>query len=364
MSGFSRYSSHRASLAILLCAGVLGAATAACGSGGQADTAAAATSNIKVTLSNPTLKLMPGVKATLKATVEGTSSQAVTWSCVGGSVTAEGVYTAPLSYGTFTVKAASVADPSRSATCTVTVDGTNPDWAGYAAPSVHLGYEAPAGCVSFSQTVQVQQSERGSYFMVAGWSHGYFGMQELADGKKVVICSLWDSSAQQKDALVEWKADGVRSGRFGGEGEGVQSFYDYAWKVGVDYRFELQAEVKGDRTHYTGWIFTPEQPAGLKLVTLSVPAKGDLIRDPYSFVEDFLRDGVGPELTRRAWYGPGQTRTLDGKVAPVLRARFTDDGNTDPRKDGGVTPDGKRFYLATGGTTKNTAAAGTWFVVK
>lgn len=340
------------------------AAATACGGGGTQATVAAPSSSVAVTLSATSLHLMPGVRTQLQATVAGTANPAVTWTCSGGEISAQGEYRAPSHYGTFTITATSVADPTRRATCTVKVDGKNTDWVGYAAPSVHLGYEVGGPCRAFSQTVQVQESARGSFFMVVGWSRGYFGLQELMDGSRTLICSLWDSSDHQKDALVEWKADGVRSGRFGGEGEGVQSFFSYDWKEGVDYRFELQVDVKGDRSHYTGWFFAPGQPGGQKLVTLSVPAKGDLILGPYSFVEDFQRDGRGPDLTRRAWFSPGQAWLADGTAVPARRARFTDDGNSDPRKDGGLVPDGSRFYLATGGTTKNTAPRGTWFRLK
>lgn len=57
------------------------------------------------------------------ATVQGSVNQLVTWSVVeggGGSVLA-GLYTAPLTAGTYHVKATSVADPTKSATATVTV---------------------------------------------------------------------------------------------------------------------------------------------------------------------------------------------------------------------------------------------------
>lgn len=58
------------------------------------------------------------------ATVTGPSNTKVTWSVEeqnGGNITSSGVYTAPATAGTYHVKAASVADPSKSATATVTV---------------------------------------------------------------------------------------------------------------------------------------------------------------------------------------------------------------------------------------------------
>lgn len=61
----------------------------------------------------------------LTATVTGSTNTAVTWSVVegaaGGSIAANGTYTAPDTAGTYHLKATSVADPTKSATATVTV---------------------------------------------------------------------------------------------------------------------------------------------------------------------------------------------------------------------------------------------------
>ncbi|MBX3113070.1 MAG: hypothetical protein KF836_00745 [Fimbriimonadaceae bacterium] len=69
------------------------------------------------------------------ATIVGSANTAVTWSVDGGaskgSINAAGLYTAPATPGTYTVRATSVADPtiSRTATVTVTAGGG----------SIHIG---------------------------------------------------------------------------------------------------------------------------------------------------------------------------------------------------------------------------------
>ena len=73
--------------------------------------------------------------------------------------------------------------------------------AGIACRSVHLGYSAPVG-TAFYNEVAVEQSADGTYFMVCGWSKGYFGMQELASGKKLVLFSVWDPAAGNDPATV------------------------------------------------------------------------------------------------------------------------------------------------------------------
>jgi hypothetical protein len=83
--------------------------------------------NIAVSISPAAVTLAAGASTTLTATVTGTTSgqsTAVTWSVQesnGGSVTSAGRYTAPPTAGTFHVVATSAADPSRSASATVTV---------------------------------------------------------------------------------------------------------------------------------------------------------------------------------------------------------------------------------------------------
>ena len=65
-----------------------------------------------------------GKNLQLSASVNGATDTGVSWSVVdagGGKVTATGLYTAPLTQGTYRVKATSSADPSKSATCDVRV---------------------------------------------------------------------------------------------------------------------------------------------------------------------------------------------------------------------------------------------------
>jgi len=68
--------------------------------------------------------LAPNANQTFTATVTNATNSAVTWSVVeanGGTVTQNGVYTAPALAGTYHVKATSVQDATRSSTATVNV---------------------------------------------------------------------------------------------------------------------------------------------------------------------------------------------------------------------------------------------------
>ncbi len=232
---------------------------------------------------------------------------------------------------------------------------------GIACRSVHLGYPAPEG-VAFYNEVAVEKSADGTYFMVCGWSKGYFGMQELASGKKLLLFSAWDPAAgqdpkkvpEEKRVKLLHKGDGVRVGRFGNEGTGGQSFFDYNWKIGETYRFLVTAAADGpDRTAYAGYFFLPEKKAWKHLVTFSTLTKGERLRGCYSFIEDFRRNKISATKERRAMFGNGWVKTAKGEWLPLEKARFTADSNPVLNIDAGAKE--QRFFLATGGeVTKGT----------
>lgn len=75
-----------------------------------------------MTLTPGTASVKPGQNARFTATVVGATNNSVQWKATGGTIDASGNYTAGSNPGTYTVTAASVADPQVAATATVTVD--------------------------------------------------------------------------------------------------------------------------------------------------------------------------------------------------------------------------------------------------
>ncbi len=228
--------------------------------------------------------------------------------------------------------------------------------------SVHLHYPAAEG-VAFYNEVAVDTSARGTYFMVCGFDVGYFGIQELGDGKKVILFSVWDAAdkndpnavEEEKRVKVLQKDDAVRVRRFGNEGTGAQSFFDYDWKIGETYRFLVTARAEDKRTAYAAYFYVPEDKAWKRLATFSTITGGKGLRGYYSFIEDFRRNRVSAGEARTAHYGNGWIKTKDGQWVALTRARFTADSN--PAKNINADVDGDRFLLSTGGETKNTGAA-------
>jgi hypothetical protein len=231
---------------------------------------------------------------------------------------------------------------------------------GKACRSVHLAYPAGKGAAFYNE-VAVDRSAPGTYFCVCGWDKGYFGMQELDRGRKVLIFSVWDSNQNDPRAVGEerrvkllHKDEKVRIGRFGGEGTGGQSFFDYDWKPGETYRFLVTANINGERTEYAGYFYVPEEKAWKHLVTFSTITGGRPLGGYYSFVEDFKRDGVSATRAREARFGNAWVKADDGVWKPVEKARFTADRNPVVNIDAGVR--GDRFFLVTGGATENKGA--------
>lgn len=224
--------------------------------------------------------------------------------------------------------------------------------------SVHLIYPAPEA-VAFYNEVTVQKSSPGTYFMATGFSGGYFGIQELYDGKKLIIFSVWDPGDQNDPDQVKeehrvkmiYKDTATRVGRFGNEGTGGQSFYDYDWKVGETYRFCVSVQPDGKWTEYTGWFFFPETQEWKKLVTFSTLTPNKSLVGLYSFIEDFYRNGKSAQQILRAQFGNGWVVDKNGQYHSINRAQFSGDSNPSVNINAGVDED--RFFLQTGGDTQN-----------
>ena len=78
---------------------------------------------VRVIISPQSVNLSPGASQRFTATVTGSDDARVRWSAQGGSIGADGVYTAPAVEGTWQVTATSMADAAAVATASVVVAG-------------------------------------------------------------------------------------------------------------------------------------------------------------------------------------------------------------------------------------------------
>lgn len=171
---------------------------------------AAATVHVTVAVSvSPTsATLNAGQQQTFFATVAGSSNQGVTWTVMepgGGSVSADGTYTAPSTNGTYHVIATSVADATVSATATVTVTSTPQTSVSILPPTITLDegqqqlFQATvttAGGGSTAVTWKVQETGGGNIFSDGTYTAPYHGgtfhvvATSVADTSKTAVATV------------------------------------------------------------------------------------------------------------------------------------------------------------------------------
>jgi hypothetical protein len=229
------------------------------------------------------------------------------------------------------------------------------------AASCHLSYPLPEflGRWRLECSVSVSSSGPASYFCVVGWGPGgYSGIQQLEDGRRVALFSMWNRGAVSVEEVRH--GPGVLVSTFGGEGTGLKAMAACAWREGELVTFSVSGEPEG------------EGPAEAWRVSCSFRLRGEehqmatyrragprplATSGFYSFVEDWER-GPGAEghaVCRRAEFSD-QKLVLEGeKVVRLKEAKFTKvehgrDKFACEKALGGPVLGPGGFFLSTGGT--------------
>ena len=127
--------------------------------------------------------------------------------------------------------------------------------------------------------------------------------------------------------------------------------WKFNWHVGETNRFVIEAKIEGDKTAYTARFWTVGE--WKKLASFRTRTHGQPLSGYYSFIEDFRCDFKSVNDARRARFGNGWVKTVQGDWAALAKARFTASNAEWESKDNidaGIK--GSSFYLATGGETK------------
>lgn len=231
-------------------------------------------------------------------------------------------------------------------------------------PSVHLAYTVPENMKDQVEwfynevTVPTDMDPVGSYFMSNGFEQGYFGMQVNGPKERRILFSVWspfqtDNPASipedQKIKLLK-KGDGVKTGEFGSEGSGGQSYLIYPWTAGKKYAFLTRAQPNStsNKTIFTSW-FKPEHGNWMLIASFERPNTNSNLKHLHSFLENFQPE-MG-NLSRTANYGNQWVANAKGNWTEITEMKFTGDdiANRNYRKDfsGGVKNTG--FFLKNGG---------------
>lgn len=227
--------------------------------------------------------------------------------------------------------------------------------------SVHTSYlPHSADTQAAYAEITVQKSSPGTYFCALGFHMGYIGMQELSNGSKTVIFSVWEPNHGQIEANVPEserarlirKGEGVRTGRFGHEGTGGQSFFKYDWTIGEKVKFFVRAKKLSKKlTSYTGYFYDNKAKKWQLMTEFQTIAKDKMLGTGlYSFVEDFKRNYKSSKIQRSAHYTNIWSLGNTGTWASHPKARFTADPTPSNHVDAGAVENG--YFLTTGGDTE------------
>lgn len=228
--------------------------------------------------------------------------------------------------------------------------------------SVHISHEPmPEQCTAIYVEVTPEKCAPGTYFSACNFNDGYIGIQEHANGKHVVIFSIWDPVAHgdnpndvpESDRVELLKlGKGVTPRRFGNEGTGGNSMGQYDWKLNKKIKFLV--------------TIAPSKKEGYKVISgyVNNGGKWDLISSwrthrsekelsrATSFVEDFKRDYDSAKRVRSAIFGPCFVLTKEGEWKLMKSGRFTADPTPSDAVSAEMLPDKHAFRISTGGNTK------------
>ncbi len=254
-----------------------------------------------------------------------------------------------------------------------TNDGNMFYW-GRRGPSVHLRYGVPRDDqlqFAYSEiTVPQGQDPIGSYFMANGFGEGYFGIQVNGPEERRVLFSVWSpfrtdnprDIPKDQQIVVLAKGTDVRTGEFGNEGSGGQSFLVYPWKSGTTYRFLTEVKPDGDgNTIYTSWFGDKSRDKWRLIASFRRPKTDTYLSGFHAFLENFAP--TYGHLSRRALYGNVWVRDTDGRWHECTNAKFSVDatGRGRHRLDFAGGSEGEHFFLRNGGFFDEASRVGATF---
>lgn len=225
-------------------------------------------------------------------------------------------------------------------------------------PSVHLTYELPKerDIEYFYNEIIVPEGEDviGSYFMANGFKDGYFGIQVNSETERRILFSVWSPFDTQdpKDIpddhkiILLGKGAGVKTGEFGNEGSGGQSYKVYNWKANTTYKFLLKGvPAENNSTDYTAYFFTPEDNQWHLIASFRRPQGSRHLQKLYSFLENFV-PSTG-NISRQANYNNQWVYTTNKEWVELTKAKFTADATArkESRMDYAGGSVGNQFFM-------------------
>ncbi|HXJ99829.1 MAG TPA: DUF3472 domain-containing protein, partial [Gelidibacter sp.] len=158
------------------------------------------------------------------------------------------------------------------------------------------------------------------------------------------------------------KGDAVKTGEFGNEGSGGQSYKVFPWKADTTYKFLLKGvPAENNSTDYTAYFFTPDDDQWHLIASFRRPQGSRHLQRLYSFLENFV-PSYG-NITRKANYNNQWIYTTDGEWIELTKAKFTADATArkEARMDYGGGVVGNEFFMENCGFFSETIPIDTEF---
>lgn len=182
-----------------------------------------------------------------------------------------------------------------------------------AAPSSHLLYKGATSTTDISMNqVYVPVTAPYTYFEALGWNNGfegggYCGIQDLGNGTRKYIYSLWNTLDPNNTTPIKaaYLGQGTTVAPFGNEGTGLgSSNTDLGWSVNTWYNFVTRTWPVNGHTYFGFWSQDLSTSKWTHLLTMDYPVANVSIQDKNdAFVEDFgdLGAPIRKALYKEAW---------------------------------------------------------------
>lgn len=203
---------------------------------------------------------------------------------------------------------------------------------------------------------QIDSSALYTYYAALNWNNGYAGVQRGGAGFfKHVHFSLWDPEGMTSSVI--WHDYDVRVERFGGEGTGWKSMWNFHWDEHKPYRLLVKLFQHEKASDYDAWFFDFEKYKWKHLATFQYPIKKD-----FDYLMSFIEDFAGTAENYRAYslFNPRQRSAADKKWSAFPFAEYYVNGSN-PNCDGTVK--NNKFKLETGGTINATNSSGAMLMI-
>jgi Domain of unknown function (DUF3472) len=155
------------------------------------------------------------------------------------------------------------------------------------APAPSLFY---ASAVTTAEIIEVRvpKGVDGTYYCALQWNTGYMGFQQRGSSGlfRHVHFSVWDPDGGGITSAVFTDAK-TRAVRFGGEGTGIATYHDFAWKDDTWYALAIISAAYEGGADYSGYLYDPGTQRWTLVATLRRPRASSSLGYASSFLEDF-----------------------------------------------------------------------------